>query len=135
MPKLVKKSTVQPDEEFMRKTRRIAFLASDKKAKDIAAYDVRGLTLLADTFVLCTVTSEPQLKAVYHWVHDEMKSEGFAPLRSEGAFQDGWLIIDYGEVIFHIFREKARTFYDMDGMWGDAPQIPLDIESGLSRKS
>lgn len=128
MPRLTKKSAAKPEEDFVVTTRRIAVLAAGKKAKDIKAYDVRGLTLLADTFVLCSVMSEPQLKAVYHTVHDEMKAVGEGPLRSEGAFQDGWLIMDFGSVIFHIFRESARLFYDLDGMWGDAPAIALNLE-------
>jgi len=128
LPRLTKRSTANPEEEFMVTTRHIAVLAADKKAKDIKAYDVRGLTLLADSFVLCSVMSEPQLKAVYHQVHDEMKAAGEGPLRSEGAFQDGWLIMDFGSVIFHIFRERARLFYDLDGMWGDAPGIDLKLE-------
>lgn len=129
MPRLAKKKAAAETEEFIGLAKRIASLAADKKAKDIAAFDVRGLTLLADVFVLCTATSEPQLKAVFHWVHDELKAAGFAPLRTEGGFKDGWLVIDYGTVIFHIFRERARAFYDLDGMWGDAVALDLGIEA------
>lgn len=106
----------------------IAELAADKKVKDIRAYDVRGLTLVADAFVLCTATSEPQLKAVYGAVKDGLKEAGIACLRTEGTFQGGWLLVDFGSVIFHIFREEARKFYDLDGMWADAREMKLEIE-------
>ena len=129
MPKLVKKKkSPAEDESFLANAQKMAALAAEKKALDIRAYDVRGLTLVADSFVLCTATSEPQLKAVYNAVHDGMKEIGVAPLHSEGEFRGGWLLIDYGSVIFHVFREQARTFYDLDGLWADAKTILLDLD-------
>ena len=125
MPKAVKQPTTEKDERFLQITLRIAEISADKKARDIRALDVRGLTLVADSFVLCTATSELQLKAVFNAVIEGLKEVGIAPLRTEGTFRDGWLLMDYGVVIFHIFREKAREFYDLEGMWGDAPEIPL----------
>jgi ribosome-associated protein len=109
-------------------TLRIASLAWDVKATDIRAYDVRGLTLIADSFVICTATSEPQLKAVFNSVKEGMKEVGVTPLRAEGKTDGNWMILDYGNVIFHIFREEARLFYDLDGFWADAPGIDLELE-------
>ncbi len=106
----------------------IAKVAFDKKAKDIKAYNLKGLTLLADSFVLCTVMSEPQQKAVYNAVYEELKKKGIIPLSTEGTFQDNWMVMDYGSVVFHIFKPKAREYYDLDGMWGDAPLINLKLE-------
>lgn len=120
----------------MRKTRRssltiaraIARIASEKKARDIKAYNLEGLTLLADSFILCTVTSEPQQKAVFNAVYEGLKSKGIVPLSTEGSFQDNWMVMDYGSVVFHIFKQKARDYYDLDGMWGDAPKIELKLK-------
>ncbi len=130
MARLVKKQKgIQAEEDgFLPNARKIAELAAEKKARDIKAFDVRELTLVADSFIYCTATSEPQLKAIYNSVLDGMKKIGVRPLRSEGGFGDGWVLMDYGTVIFHIFREKARVFYDLDGLWGDAPEIALDLE-------
>jgi len=108
----------------------MADLAADRKARDIKAYDVRGMTLVADALVVCTVTSEPQLKAVYNALREGMKEVGVAPYRCKGVFSSGWVLLDYSDVIFHLFREPARVFYDLDGMWGDAPEIPLDLDGG-----
>lgn len=120
----------------VRKTRRssltiaraIARIASEKKARDIKAYNLEGLTLLADSFILCTVTSEPQQKAVFNAVYEGLKSKGIVPLSTEGSFQDNWMVMDYGSVVFHIFKQKARDYYDLDGMWGDAPKIELKLK-------
>ena len=127
MPKAAKQPTTEKDERFLQITLKIAEISADKKARDIRALDVRGLTLVADSFVLCTATSELQLKAVFNAVFEGLKEAGIAPLRTEGTFRDGWMLMDYGVVIFHIFREKAREFYDLEGLWGDAPEIPLSV--------
>lgn len=127
LAKLVKKSKTGTD-DFLPTTLRIASLAWEVKATDIRAYDVRGLTLVADSFVICTATSEPQLKAVYNTVKEGMKEVGVAPIRSEGKTDGNWMVLDYGNVIFHIFREEARSFYDLDGFWADAPALDLELE-------
>lgn len=114
--------------------RTIARIASEKKAKDIKAYNLEGLTLLADSFILCTVMSEPQQKAVFNAVYEGLKSKGIVPLSTEGGFQDNWMVMDYGSVVFHIFKHKARDYYDLDGMWGDAPKIELKLKEEKEKK-
>ena len=106
----------------------VAEAVADKKAKDIRALDVFGLTLIADAFVLCSVGSEPQLKAVANAAREAMREAGRPALRAEGDQRCGWLILDFGDVILHVFREQARAFYDLDRMWGDAPEIVLDLD-------
>ena len=124
-----KRQDKERDEEtetLYRKVRLLAGFAAEKKAVDIRAYDIRGLSLVADALVLCTATSEPQVKAVFHAVESGMEKEGISALRTEGSFSGGWLLMDYGTVIFHLFREQARKYYDLDGFWGDAKEIPLE---------
>jgi len=118
---------VQASPAFLPKARVIGEMAADHKAIDIRAYDVRGLTVIADAFVLCSAASEPQLRAIYNAVRAGMKETGAAPLHAEGGFKGGWLVVDYGDVIVHIFREEAREFYDLDGLWADAPQVELNL--------
>lgn len=126
MPTLAKKRKSPSHEPFIANSLRMADLAAEKKATDIKIYDVRGLTLIADSFVICNASSEPQLKAVFNSVRDGMKEIGVSPLHAEGAFNSGWLILDYGDILFHLFRPEAREFYDLDGMWADARDIPLN---------
>lgn len=116
--------------DFMPVLLHIATLADEHKAKDIKAYDVRGLTLVADVFLLCSASSEPQLRAIFNAVKEGLKDAGVKQLHSEGAFTGGWFVMDYGTVIFHIFREEARNFYDLDGLWGDAPLMDLGLGKG-----
>lgn len=127
MEKLVKKNTEQ-EPEFMANTLRIASLAADRKAVDVKAFDVRELTALVDSFVLCSASSEPHFKAIYNAILEGMKEVGVQPLRCEGEFSGRWLLLDYGTIFVHIFREEAREFYDLDGLWGDAPPVDLDLD-------
>ncbi len=129
MPHLVRKTHTPKEESYLPMTLRIAESAAGKKAKDIKAYDVRDFTVMTDAFLLCTATSEPQMKAVLNAVREDMREAGRSPRNVEGMHRDGWVLMDYGEVIVHIFREAARAFYDLDGMWADAPQIPLDLDT------
>ena len=127
MTKLIKKSAEQ-ELDILPNARRIASIAQNYRAKNILGYDVRGLTVLADCFLMCSVTSEPQLKAVYNGVRHGMKEIGVRPLRAEGEVSGNWLVLDYGAIIFHIFRERAYEFYDLGGLWGDAPLLDLDLD-------
>jgi ribosome-associated protein len=130
VPKLVVKktsTTKETGDDFLKNTLRMADIAANMKAKDIKAYDVRGVTLLADSFLICTVSSEPQFRAITNSILDGMREIGVKPLHLEGEGKGGWSILDYGDIIVHIFREEARTFYDLDGFWGDAPEIPLEL--------
>jgi len=127
MTKLVKKEAPESVSEFAN-ARRMASIAEGYRAKNLLAYDVRELTVLADCFVMCTVTSEPQIKAVFRGVRDGMKEIGVAPLHAEGEISSDWLVLDYGTVMFHIFRERAFEFYDLAGLWADAPEIDLGLD-------
>ena len=127
MARLVKKAApVEPD--FLPHVYRIAKLAEDCKAEYIVAYDVRGLTLIADCFMVCTVKSEPQMKAVTNAVQDGMRAVGASPLSVEGPASSCWMLMDYSTIIFHVFRSDARAYYDLDGFWADAPKIELDLD-------
>ena len=126
MAKLIR--TAVADEDVLPNTLRLAALAAKHKALDIRAYDVRGLTLIADCFLICSASSEPQVKAIFNSVKEGMGEIGLKPIHTEGTPRAGWLVLDYGTIIFHIFREETRDFYDLDGLWGDAPQIELDID-------
>lgn len=128
MAKLVVKSKSLVEDDYLPRVHRIAAAASDLKAVDIRAYDVVGLTLIADAFVVCSAHSEPQMKAIANAVRGAMGSIGISPLSTEGDVQSGWMVLDYGTVIVHIFRDQAREFYDLDGLWADAPRIAVDVD-------
>ncbi len=128
MAKLVKKKGPAAEFEMLPYALRAAHAAADYKAIDLVAYDLRGLTLIADCFIVCSAASEPQMKAITNGVRDALRETGLRPRHVEGEPNSGWLVLDYGSLIFHVFREEARAFYDLDGLWGDAPHIALDLD-------
>lgn len=126
MARLVKKQTFATEPDFLTATRQVVELAAEHKAIDIKAYDVRALTLIADSFVMCSASSEPHMKALLNSVRDGMKFFGMRALHVEGESSGGWVVLDFGGVVVHLFRVEARAFYDLDGLWADAPEIPLE---------
>jgi ribosome-associated protein len=129
LARLVRKTQpASPAEDYRANARRIAHLASDIKAEEIAGYDVAGLTVIADAFIICTARSEPQMKAISRNIRDGMKEVGCSPLYAEGGFKDSWMVLDYGTIIVHVFRGEAREFYDLDGLWADSPRLDLGLD-------
>ena len=110
-----------------------------KKAINVAALDVRGLTSIADFFIICSGRSARQVSAIADYVERELRKRKIKPLSVEGAAEGQWVLIDYGYVIIHVFFESARQFYDLDGLWSDAPRLALPGQprprSATGRKS
>jgi ribosome-associated protein len=96
-----------------------------KKAVHVVALDVRELTSIADFFVICSGRSTRQVNAIADHVERELRKQKIKPLSVEGAAEGQWVLIDYGYVIIHVFYESARQFYDLEGLWSDAPRLPL----------
>jgi len=102
--------------------KRIADLVLEKKAKDVIILDVRGMTSYADYFVLASGESERQVSAMAENTVTQLKSEGFLTVGSEGYETGRWVLVDFGEVVAHLFYEEVRGFYDLEGLWADAPR-------------
>lgn len=94
-----------------------------KKAAHVVLLDVRELTSMADAFLICSGRSNRQVTAIADFVHRFLKKRGKKPLSVEGKKEGHWVLLDYGEVIIHIFYEPMRTFYDLEGLWADAERI------------
>ena len=99
-----------------------ARVCDDYKAEDVTVLDVRGLTQIADYFVLCTGGSPRQLKAIAESVHVTLKEQGVTRLGREGDPASGWVLIDYVDVLVHLFGSEARAYYQLELLWGDAPR-------------
>ncbi|HNZ48397.1 MAG TPA: ribosome silencing factor [Candidatus Hydrogenedentes bacterium] len=115
-------------DKLVKKVQQAAEGLLSKKALDIKAHLVSGATLIADAFVFCSANSAVHLKAVANGAREWMRDGGYEILRVEGDHQSGWLILDYGDVIIHIFRAEARAFYELDKLWADTPEIPLALD-------
>ena len=93
----------------------------DKKAEKLVVLNLQGLTTMSDYFVLATAGSDRQAQALADAVVAALKEEGRRPLSLEGYPAAPWILVDYGDVVFHIFQEQARRFYGLERLWGDAP--------------
>jgi ribosome-associated protein len=101
--------------------------ALDKKALDLQVLAVGKVTSIADYFILCSATSERQAQAIADSVVDTLRDEGVRPLLVEGANPGRWILVDYGDFIFHIFTEDCRRFYGLERLWGDAPNVTAEL--------
>ncbi len=94
-----------------------------RKAESVVVLDVRGLTSIADAFIICSGRSNRQVSAVAEHVERFLKQEGIRPLSVEGRKEGHWVLMDYGHVIIHVFYTETRYFYDLEGLWVDAKRI------------
>lgn len=106
---------------------KIAKLVLDKKAKDVLVLDVRGMTSYADYFVVGSGESDRQVSAMAEAVLTNLKEteKGLRPIGQEGMETGQWVLLDYGEVVTHLFLDEVRSFYDLEGLWADAPREKL----------
>lgn len=93
------------------------------KGEDILVLDLRELTQLTDCFVLCTGRSERQLKAIAKSVRQALQEQGVKPFGDEGDAPSGWMLLDYVDVVVHVFSAEARDYYQIEMLWGDAPRV------------
>jgi ribosome-associated protein len=105
--------------------KRMAALVLDKKASDVVILDVRGLTSYADYFVVASGDSERQVAAMADAVQDKLREDGVRPIGTEGQETGHWVLLDYGEVVAHLFHAEQRSFYDLEGLWADAAREPV----------
>lgn len=107
----------------MEKYQLICKLLDEKKAKDITIVNIEGLTIIADKFVICSARSNTQVKALVDIVDEGMSKEGYEPLRVEGKQEGRWAVLDYGDVIVHIFYEETRKLYSLEQLWSDGTNV------------
>lgn len=98
--------------------RHIIDMIADKKGEDIVLLDIHGQTLIADYFILCSGTSERQIKAIIDGIKETIKRDyNKIPQNVEGESISGWMLMDYGDVVVHVFSPESRTYYDLEGFW------------------
>jgi ribosome-associated protein len=130
---------VTGDVERHERARRLAAAALDRKAREVVALDVRALTSFADTFLLASGNSDRHVRAVADAVREQSERDGAPPLGVEGYEEGRWVLLDFADVVVHVFLPDAREYYDLDRLWGDAPRIDLaglaDEEAHAERES
>jgi ribosome-associated protein len=105
--------------------RRAAWVALDKKALDVTVLDVHAISSITDYFLLCSGKSTTHVRTIADAIRTELKENGIRPLHAEGAADSGWVLLDYGDVLMHVFLEDTRAYYALERLWGDAPSVSL----------
>ena len=98
---------------------RISELMLEKRALDIIIIDVRKITTLTDFFVICTSESEPQTRAITDHIHKQMKEDGMRAWHIEGYENLDWVLLDYVNIVVHVFSRESRSYYDLERLWAD----------------
>ena len=99
--------------------------ALDKKAIDLVVLDVAALTSIADYLVICTGRSDRQVQAIAQAIDEHLRQHGHRPIAIEGMKRGQWVLLDYADVIVHVFYKPVREFYDLERLWEHAPRVQL----------
>lgn len=107
--------------------------ALEKKARRISILNVKKVSSISDYFIVCSGSSDRQVQAIASFIEETLKKEGKRPLGIEGERIGKWVLMDYGDIIIHIFYEPVRDFYDLERLWTDVPRVDIDDNaSGLT---
>jgi ribosome-associated protein len=107
----------------------VAEIAADRKALDIVALDLRGILGYADYFVIASGRTDRQTKAIHDAIHAGMKSRyGMLPRRVEGLTEGRWILMDYLDVVVHVFTPETREYYRLEQLWGEAPSVAVAVD-------
>lgn len=104
--------------------------ADDKRAEDILALNMQGISLIADYFIICHGNSDKQVQAIAREIKEKAEENGYNVRRMEGFDEATWILIDLGDVVAHVFHRDERSYYKLERLWGDAPLE--DIRSELT---
>lgn len=109
--------------------RHIVDVVEDRKAEDIVLLDLRPDTVIADFFVIANGTSERQLRALSEYVKQDVKENlEKLPFSMVGTPESGWIVLDYSDVVVHLFNDRTRDYYDIEGLWSKSGSVLLSIQ-------
>lgn len=109
----------------LEKAKKISALLDAKKADGIVAINIKNLSILSDYFVIASANNMTQVSALANEVDDQLSALGIEPNKIEGKDSASWILMDYGDVIVHIFYKETRDFYALERLWSDAPRVDL----------
>lgn len=104
----------------------IARAIDDKKGVDIKILNLQGITEIADFFVIATGNNTAHIRSICDFLEEKMKEKGLDPIRKQGYDEAQWIVVDYGDIVVHLFREETRSYYDLEKFWRNAD--PVDVE-------
>lgn len=103
--------------------------ADDRKAVDLKVLHLGGVTDFTDYFLICSGTSERQVQAIADAVEERLRADRLRPIHVEGYNRGQWVLMDYGDLVVHVFQDETRRFYALERLWGDAPDVTADFRS------
>ncbi len=107
----------------------------DRKAADLIILEVKDLSSFTDYFLICSGNSDRQVQSIASHIEEKLGKMGIRPLGVEGKREGRWILMDYGDVIVHVFYEPVREFYDLERLWSEAPRVELPPASKARRKA
>lgn len=111
--------------DSIEKARLAAHASRDKKAIDALILEVKDLTAVADYFVICSGESRTQVGAIADHIEEKLAKAGLKPRSIEGGNYNNWVLLDYGDIIVHVFERETRAYYELEKLWLDAPRIEV----------
>jgi ribosome-associated protein len=104
--------------------------ALGKTGLELVVLDIAAVSSFADWFAICHGTSDRQVRAIADEIEGKLREKGFRPISVEGATKAQWILLDYGDAVFHVFLEERRRFYGLERLWGDAPEVTREFDPG-----
>ena len=123
---------IQVDEISLAKAYLSVQAAANKKAETIRILDLHELSSFTEYFLICSGTSVPQVKAIADSIVIELKEEGYMPISVEGYSEGRWVIVDFGDMVVHVFLDALRDYYDLEELWSQGKRVPIPSELFIS---
>ncbi len=111
------------------RARALARSADSRKAEDLVLLDLRGRASFCDSFLICSASSGRQVRAIAEGMVRDLRAAGMTPIGVEGMEAGRWVLLDFGDVLVHVFDAPYRDFYDLEGLWSDAPRVRLQLDA------
>lgn len=118
-----------PPIETVQRVREAVAAAEDRKAVDLKVLHLQKISDFTDYFMICSGTSERQVQAIADGVQEKLRANRVRPLHVEGYNRGQWVLIDYGDLVVHVFQEEPRKHYALERLWGDAPDVTAELRS------
>lgn len=115
------------DPEAHQRALLLAQAAANLKAEELVLLDVSQLTVLADYFLICNGTSDRHVRSIADRISEAARESGSTKFHSEGLDEGRWILLDYGDVVVHVFDPPTREYYRLEELWGDAPRVAVDL--------
>ena len=129
----MRSSSSQATPEAITAARTAAAAIDDKKGEDILALDLSGLLVVTDVFLVATGTSTRHVKTLVDDAEEALRDVDRRPIRREGVDYGEWVLLDYGDLVIHVFDRETRAYYELERLWADAPAIDLELSSSIAQ--